>query len=177
MSDDFYERIADPKFWENASRIVANTERTPSKPHVPYAFTEIINVTFASPVNLSDASAPESRLWEQTIKTYLDHSGTTKIWFGQLLDAPHVMKLIIGSYRDHTLRNSTFLAMLTKRYTCRLDIGRGTQRLPRLPGIGRPTRSMGRKPNANHHQCTGVLPVQREARISKGILRTARHLR
>lgn len=97
MSDDFYERVADPQFWENASKVVANRPSAPT-PEPPYAFTEIINVTFAFPVNLCDTSTPESQLWEQTVKTYLGHSGTTKIWFGQLLDAPQVMKLIIGSY-------------------------------------------------------------------------------
>lgn len=107
MAHDFYERVAEPKYWENAPKIVANTRPTPATPEPPYAFTEIMNVTFASPLDLSDTSAPESQLWEQTIKTYLDHPGTTKIWFGQLLGSIQVMKLIIGSYVEVAVYKTT----------------------------------------------------------------------
>lgn len=99
MSYDWYEHASDPKLWESFEKIAANAERREPAPEPPYAFTEIINVTFPSPVNLSNNSTAEAQLWEQTIKTYLDHPGTTKVYFGQLLDSPQVVKLIIGPYR------------------------------------------------------------------------------
>ena len=172
---DFYESAKNPIFWENASKIVANTGPPPPRPNHPYAFTEIMNVTFPSPVNLDDTSTSESQLWGQTIKTYLDHPGTTKIWFGQLLDSPQVIKLIIGSYRNRHLRNSRYCAMLTGNKH-RLDIRRRTQRLPRLPANGLPTCDMDRKLNAHYHQSTRILHLRKGGRVSRGGLLFARRL-
>lgn len=85
-------------FWDTMSNIAANSNpgilptATP-----PYALTEIIDITWLSPVDLKDESSETAQLWAKTIDTYIDHHGTSRVWWGQHVESKGKAKLVIGS--------------------------------------------------------------------------------
>jgi hypothetical protein len=76
-----------------------SANRQPPQPfqQQPYAFTEIINVNWPQAVDSDEETSPESQLWAKTLHTYENHPGTTNIWWGQRVDSPNILKLIVGT--------------------------------------------------------------------------------
>lgn len=85
-------------FWDKMSNIAANSNPgTLPTATPPYAFTETVNVTWPSPVDLEDESSETAQLWAKIVDTYVDHHGTSRVWWGQHLQSREKAKLVIGS--------------------------------------------------------------------------------
>lgn len=80
------------------SDIAANSKPAQAPVQVPYGFTEVINVAWASAVGLEADLNAESSLWSQTVQEYLEHADTTMVWWGRQRDSSNVLKLIVGMF-------------------------------------------------------------------------------
>jgi hypothetical protein len=61
-----------------------------------YAFTEIKTFYISQELDLENDETKEGEIWANTIRTYIEDLGTKLLWWGRLLEAPDVVKLVVG---------------------------------------------------------------------------------
>ncbi|KAF5712425.1 hypothetical protein FMUND_8520 [Fusarium mundagurra] len=92
----------------------------------PYEGTEVIGFQFSNstdPASLSDPNSDVGKIWAATLKTYLDHSETGIVWWGNVHDAPNKAKLFIdwksvaGRAQFEASQHATELASAWKSIT------------------------------------------------------------
>jgi hypothetical protein len=81
---------------EASAPLAAESGQEPQARPDDYAFTEIKTFDIPQEFVLENDGTREGEIWANTIRTYIKDLGTGLLWWGRLLEAPCIVKLVVG---------------------------------------------------------------------------------